>query len=49
MRDAFHSAMLLEGVDMCGLAGLAASTHTREDLDRTVQALDCALDRLAGG
>ncbi len=49
IRDAFHSAMLLEGVDMCGLAGLAASTHTREDLDRTVQALDCALDRLADG
>ena len=42
----FQQAMLLEGVDMTGWMGLTASTHTDEDVDRTVQAFDRALDRL---
>ncbi len=46
LKQAFHSAMLLEGVDLSGWGGLTASVHTREDLDRSVAALDCALDRL---
>jgi len=46
LARAFHSALLLEGVDMSGWNGLTASTHTQQDLDDTVQAFDKALGRL---
>ena len=42
----FQQAMLLEGIDFTGWMGLTASTHTEEDVDRTAQAFDRALDRL---
>ena len=45
-KNAFHAAFLLEGVDLSGLAGMTSSVHTKEDLDHTIEALDCALHRL---
>jgi glutamate-1-semialdehyde 2,1-aminomutase len=39
-------ALLLNGVHMMGLGGFLSTAHTREDVDRTVDALDQALAQL---
>jgi glutamate-1-semialdehyde aminotransferase len=39
-------ALLLNGVHVMGLGGFLSTAHTRDDIDRTVDALDRALVRL---
>jgi glutamate-1-semialdehyde 2,1-aminomutase len=41
---AFRCAMLLNGVDLPGLAGMTTSAHTEADIDRTVFAVASTLD-----
>ncbi len=43
---AFRCAMLLNGVDLPGLAGMTTSAHTEADIDRTVGAVGATLDLL---
>ena len=40
-------ALLLEGVHMMGLGGFLSIAHSRDDVERTVEALDRALARIA--
>jgi glutamate-1-semialdehyde 2,1-aminomutase len=40
---AFRAGMLLNGVDLPGLAGMTTAAHTVADVDRTVSAVDAAL------
>jgi glutamate-1-semialdehyde 2,1-aminomutase len=44
----FQQALLLEGVDLFGWAGMTSSAHTDEDIEHTVEAFDRALHRLKG-
>jgi hypothetical protein len=46
LSHAFRQAMLLGGVDLPGLSGMTMMNHTPEDVDRTVAAVDGALDLL---
>lgn len=43
---AFRRGMLLNGVDLAGLAGITTAAHTEADLDRTVAAVAATLDLL---
>lgn len=43
---AFKRAMLLNGVDVSGLAGMTTSAHTEADIDFTVKAVSQAIDLL---
>ena len=38
LKHAFRQAMLLNGVDLPGLAGMSNASHTEEDVDLTVEA-----------
>lgn len=44
---AFRCAMLLNGVDLPGMAGMTTAAHTEADVDRTVAAVAATLDLLA--
>jgi glutamate-1-semialdehyde 2,1-aminomutase len=41
-------ALVLQGVDLGGTSGLITGAHSQEDIDRTVEAFDAALERLQG-
>lgn len=43
---AFRCAMLLNGVDLPGLAGMTTAAHTEADIDRAASAVAAALDLL---
>ncbi|GIW80598.1 MAG: aspartate aminotransferase family protein [Gemmatales bacterium] len=43
---AFRQALLLNGVDMPGLAGMTMSAHSEEDIDRAVDAIGSAIEML---
>jgi glutamate-1-semialdehyde 2,1-aminomutase len=43
---AFRQGMLLHGVDLPGLAGMATAAHTEEDVTRTIAALAATLEIL---
>jgi glutamate-1-semialdehyde 2,1-aminomutase len=43
---AFRRAMLLQGIDLPGLAGMTSAAHTEADIDQTVAAVGEALDLL---
>src|SRR5262249_40047128 len=43
---AFRRAMLLHGVDLPGLGGMTTTAHTEDDVERTVAAVDGALELL---
>jgi glutamate-1-semialdehyde 2,1-aminomutase len=44
--QAFRRAMLLHGVDVPGLSGMTTAKHTEADVDKTVAAVDAALEIL---
>ncbi len=46
LHQAFRRAMLLNGVDSIGLAGLLTMVHSEEDLQQTVRAVSTAIDLL---
>jgi glutamate-1-semialdehyde 2,1-aminomutase len=46
LGDMFRKAMLLEGVDLMRTDGFTSSAHSKEDVARTVDAVDRALTRL---
>ena len=46
LRHAFRQAMLLNGIDIPGLGGWLMATHTPEDIDRTVKAVESAIEML---
>jgi glutamate-1-semialdehyde 2,1-aminomutase len=46
---AFRCAMLLNGVDLPGLAGMTTAAHTQADIDRTVAAVAATLDLIDAG
>jgi hypothetical protein len=39
--------MLLNGVDLPGLAGMTTAVHTQRDVEQTLNATEVALDLLA--
>ncbi len=43
---AVRQGMLLHGVDLFGLGGMTTAAHTEEDVERTVAAMESALDLL---
>jgi glutamate-1-semialdehyde 2,1-aminomutase len=43
----FRKAMLLNGVDLPGLAGMTTAVHTQRDVEQTLNATEVALDLLA--
>jgi glutamate-1-semialdehyde 2,1-aminomutase len=43
---AFRQAMLLNGVDLFGLAGMTSAAHTEEDVTRTIDAVAAAVEAL---
>ncbi len=43
---AFRRAMLLEGVDLVGLAGMTTAAHTEADVERTAAAVASALEAI---
>jgi glutamate-1-semialdehyde 2,1-aminomutase len=46
---AFRCAMLLNGVDLPGMAGMTTAAHTEADIDRTVSAMAATLDLIDAG
>jgi len=45
-KYAFRCAMLLNGVDFFGLVAILSSAHTTEDIEKTIEAFDNALEML---
>ena len=45
----FRKAMLLNGVDLPGLAGMTTAAHTQRDVEQTVKAVEASLALLAAG
>ena len=43
---AVRQGMLLHGVDLFGLGGMTTAAHTKEDVDRTVAAMNATLELL---
>jgi glutamate-1-semialdehyde 2,1-aminomutase len=48
LNGPFQQALLLEGVDLFGWAGMTSSAHTDEDIEHTVEAFDRAIHRVKG-
>jgi glutamate-1-semialdehyde 2,1-aminomutase len=45
--DAMRQAMLLNGVDLWGFAGMTSCEHTDEVIDATVRAVEASVEMLA--
>ncbi len=46
LKHSFRQAMLLNGVDMPGLGGWLMATHTSEEIERTVKAVESSIEML---